>query len=287
MPAVPVGRMGVRHMPNDRTITYDVRCAGCGYNLRTLSADGVCPECSLPIRRTLSGAAIAGTSADYRRLTLCCRGIAVVLLVSALLAAAAESFAPPNVDLCFMALAAALGTLFWLSSGISRGPNEPRAFPTLRYVTRVTAPAALVTAIIWHVGYAHIAQEHPAAAIARRAAVLPGLLVVPSIAHETFFLSRLCQALGPPTASFARPLFNLSVAWWIAGVGVLVTTAHFLAGIERRPAYPVGEALSLIMGIGVITGVIAALYTCLLLGWRIPAAITLRSRLADPPPAER
>src|SRR5262245_18738214 len=32
------------------TINYDLRCVRCGYNLRTLARDAVCPECALPVR---------------------------------------------------------------------------------------------------------------------------------------------------------------------------------------------------------------------------------------------
>lgn len=36
-------------------IIGDAPCVGCGYNLRTLSADGVCPECALPVAQSLRG----------------------------------------------------------------------------------------------------------------------------------------------------------------------------------------------------------------------------------------
>lgn len=32
----------------------DILCLGCRYNLRGLAAEGVCPECGLPIARSLS-----------------------------------------------------------------------------------------------------------------------------------------------------------------------------------------------------------------------------------------
>lgn len=34
-------------------VSFDLPCLGCRYNLRTLGVEGICPECALPVRRTL------------------------------------------------------------------------------------------------------------------------------------------------------------------------------------------------------------------------------------------
>lgn len=39
-------------------ITYDRHCGQCGYNLRGLPVDGVCPECGYPIPRSLTFAEV-------------------------------------------------------------------------------------------------------------------------------------------------------------------------------------------------------------------------------------
>ncbi|MBL8879273.1 MAG: hypothetical protein JNG88_09155 [Phycisphaerales bacterium] len=49
---------------NDYQIESDVRCAGCGYNLCGLSADGLCPECAHPIGETLRFVELAGRQSD-------------------------------------------------------------------------------------------------------------------------------------------------------------------------------------------------------------------------------
>jgi hypothetical protein len=36
-----------------RELTGDLPCAGCGYNLRSISIRGVCPECGTPVRATI------------------------------------------------------------------------------------------------------------------------------------------------------------------------------------------------------------------------------------------
>ncbi len=38
-----------------RDIDRDVRCVSCGYNLRSLNPDGVCPECGVAVNRTIDG----------------------------------------------------------------------------------------------------------------------------------------------------------------------------------------------------------------------------------------
>ena len=39
----------------DGRIIGDVTCRGCGYNLRGLTPDGVCPECAIAIGRSVKG----------------------------------------------------------------------------------------------------------------------------------------------------------------------------------------------------------------------------------------
>lgn len=39
--------------PATAPITFDLPCLGCRYNLRSLPVENICPECALPIRRTL------------------------------------------------------------------------------------------------------------------------------------------------------------------------------------------------------------------------------------------
>jgi hypothetical protein len=49
--------VGASHTQADATgrIARDVRCIHCGYNLRSLLAEQVCPECNLPVRESLRG----------------------------------------------------------------------------------------------------------------------------------------------------------------------------------------------------------------------------------------
>lgn len=46
----------------------DVLCIGCGYNLRTLSRYGHCPECNAPVRASLSSGRLEHSNPDWLRL---------------------------------------------------------------------------------------------------------------------------------------------------------------------------------------------------------------------------
>ena len=43
----------------------DVPCLNCGYNLRGLEEDGQCPECGVPIERSLHGNLLIYSSPEY------------------------------------------------------------------------------------------------------------------------------------------------------------------------------------------------------------------------------
>src|SRR6476469_93986 len=38
----------------DRSISFDLKCTGCGYNLRGLTGEATCPECARPILASIN-----------------------------------------------------------------------------------------------------------------------------------------------------------------------------------------------------------------------------------------
>jgi MFS family permease len=51
----PVNGNPTGPLDSDGRVQMDLACVRCGYNLRTLAADGLCPECALPVARSIRG----------------------------------------------------------------------------------------------------------------------------------------------------------------------------------------------------------------------------------------
>jgi hypothetical protein len=72
--------------PSVGTVQPGVHCIQCGYDLSGLPADGVCPECGLPIERSLRSNMLIDASPEYvrklaRGLSLVLNGILLYLLL--------------------------------------------------------------------------------------------------------------------------------------------------------------------------------------------------------------
>jgi len=51
----PVEESPTGPLDRDGRVRIDLACLKCGYNLRTLAVDGLCPECALPVERSIRG----------------------------------------------------------------------------------------------------------------------------------------------------------------------------------------------------------------------------------------
>ena len=108
------------------TISGDLLCVNCGYNLRTLRVDGLCPECSMPVAKSLT--TVSACARWLKQLDL---GAKVLLMAMALLGLAMPTLrlAGPIGDLdllaCVLWLIAACGAA-WAGRWVGSGGPEPR-----------------------------------------------------------------------------------------------------------------------------------------------------------------
>lgn len=140
-----------------QTITQDMSCLRCGYNLRGLRSDGHCPECGSPVERSLHGDQLR--FADPNWLNTLRRGVAlmlwnllIVMVISMLAGLTAVLGAPPVVMQLATVIAAALA-LAAMYLVTAPEPTESFAGQTvkLRKAVRILAVIAFVGAI-WQQG---------------------------------------------------------------------------------------------------------------------------------------
>ena len=218
----------------DGHVCVNAPCLNCGYNLRTLSVEGLCPECAHPVRLSLSGQFLRFASPPWvRRLA---RG-ALLLLIS-------------------VAAAVGGGILLQMVTLLMLGLTAPSAPPTSSFIMLtglgqfVLTAAVLVLVIVglWFVttrdpGASHQAEGFTARRILRVCTwLLPvplvlGLLMVP------YWVS--IMPVAPPASPFAMftPTFVvLAVLSAVSSLVIFVVTPlallRHLMGLVRRIPRP-------------------------------------------------
>src|SRR5438128_2549555 len=66
--SVPIAHAAPVLVDAEGRVCVDAVCLGCGYNLRSLPEDAVCPECAQPVRRSLAGEQLRFAQAQWVRL---------------------------------------------------------------------------------------------------------------------------------------------------------------------------------------------------------------------------
>jgi hypothetical protein len=165
-----------------------------------------------------------------------------------------------DFDLVFVGLGAVLGACLWVLAGVGRSPDEGRGLGWLRVAARGAAPAAFVTAVAWHVGYAHVPQADGAGV--RRWAVVPGVLVAPGVAACLFALAEAARGRG--LIGFEWRLRIAAAGWTLSG---FVVVAYALLGLKGvGPTDPLTEATGFVIGMSALAGGVGYLYTIVLMG---------------------
>jgi hypothetical protein len=63
--AIPLPAIPLPPIPLPQVVLNDLPCRTCGYNLRTLSVEKICPECATPVAASLKGDLLSGCDPDW------------------------------------------------------------------------------------------------------------------------------------------------------------------------------------------------------------------------------
>ncbi len=274
-------------MDQPQTITRDVLCVRCGYNLRGLDLAGRCPECNNPIAQSVEGDLLPRADPVWLErlqlgMTVKLWNLVVGFLVGVVAGILVGAAGLPGVFVTLVALAgAALG--LWAAFLITS--QEPRVSMTedpvsLRRVVRGCAVAVVFAQVMQQAGeYA----PNGAALLVIGLALGVGASVV-SYFGEFVYLRRFARRI--PDARLVRStttvMWGMATMVALAGAGGLITaaTAPPAAGpsVFGTAGLAVGGAIACAAGIGLIICVLW--YIRLLLQYRAAfRAASMESRL--------
>lgn len=217
----------------ESTLTIDVACAGCGYDLRGLSPQGRCPECGGSIAESLAAAvaeragAAGGTAAPlnpwWRReikLAVVAALVAAVLPIGLLIALGGEIRLDRVARRWVLGFAAAGWVLQWYAAlkltTAEPGMGRSRWQAGNAWVLHFSATSYLLVPLIW--GLLPRFDPHPLVVVALTAArwcVLPASVTF--LLHVRFLFRRLAVPTGAPKqgcwpSCWRRPFSRISAS---------------------------------------------------------------------------
>jgi len=264
----------------DETIQQDLPCSRCGYNLRGLTLDMACPECSAPVGSSIHGDLLGFADPDWldklRRGTLLKLWSMLLALISAvILVAAARLGASQQIELVVGLPAAILGVwaVFLITS------QEPRISlqndtVTLRKVVRVCAVIGASQGLL-------SAAFEPVGSAGRTAvsvALVPLMFFyVIAVFGEFVYYRRFARRI--PDKALVRSttivMWGLGTTFAILAIGTAIRCAVAAAGISVAASgggAPTGAGLSGMICFGCATGVggivFGILYVLLLFSYK-------------------
>lgn len=245
---------GPRPPDPHRPLDHDLPCTRCGYNLRDLTLERLCPECGTPIDRSAHGNLLRYADPDWLdKLRL---GTALMLwalllsLVGGLSGSMGVALGLPQGVLGLIGLiggAVSVSAMFLVTT-----PEPAVAFAeetvTLRKVVRTTAIMSFLGLGL-----------HQSAQLTGRASILfavSGLLFLPGIVAQFGFLMLFRRlALRVPDERFARS--TRIVLWGYSLTMTVVITAGFVVALGvtgAGPTTPAGRWGVVALGVPVCGG---------------------------------
>jgi len=211
-----------RSAPVAGDITTDLPCARCGYNLRTLTADALCPECATPVVRSLQGQLLQ--FADPRWLSTLRIGTAlllghVVVRITASVLTATTMFGSQWLGYLIWLAGDVLGVVaVFLLTTTEPASQADQGSATLRRVLRVACVIGLFSRYAWVLPGLSNAAPVAAGGVISAAANL--FLAVGLLRY----LRRLAQRI--PDAALVSNTFVVMI-----GLGLIMVWGVFLHGV--------------------------------------------------------
>lgn len=247
----------------DGRIDQDVTCTRCGYNLRGLSPEGVCPECASPVGRSIQGDFLRFSSPDWVEglasgMNWIVAGILIAILGACVESQAARATAQVNlVEVVILALGIVSVVGFWMVTAPDPAREQDEPWWAARSLAR--SSVVLDYALNW-LGLGTGAM-HP-----WLAAVLAVLIVVTSLVKMIAGLVYARQlALRIPDRKLATECRQIMWGWIILLVLPAVCFGGLgMAGQTGRPLAPWGNGLMVLMCGWLIILLILAIFTLLI-----------------------
>ena len=260
---------------NRPSSTSDPLCVGCGHNLRGIASDECCPECGVPVTRSMGGDLLS--AADPRWLERLCRGqLYLAIIPVALIAlwvtmlpleAAFDDFLRENRH--FIIVTRAIQGLLWfaclLLGVVGVTTRDPRLTFTERPIglRRLARGAAVAVLVIMPLYFLLEYGSYAAAAIAP---FVHGVLtnafkamVFLTVVAVTFYLSRLARRV--PNDRLARRARSIPEYFVLfLAISIVATRSARLAGYDSATMLTSDSPLWVTVGtIGTLFGLAAIL----------------------------
>ncbi|MFH1746463.1 MAG: hypothetical protein ABIG44_05395 [Planctomycetota bacterium] len=194
----------------DGRVCVDAFCLSCGYNVRTLPANGICPECAQPVGPSLRGELLH--FADARWVNRLARGALLILIAIGV-----------SVGL-YLLSPIMMGVFFAISPPVPGGPGMPTIVPFTMIAQSALGLGAVVIAMI---GFFQLSIHEPAAparpgGFRTRRFVRYGLWLMP--APIVLGLMATLTVVSQFTVTTAVPAFpRLPMFFWVFMVGAALT----------------------------------------------------------------
>lgn len=267
-------------------VVGDVQCRRCGYSVRGLPADGVCPECATPVGRSLLGDLLKFAEPAWVRkvasgMSLILWGILVGILFNCIAGAFGRYFqdARPLFALVVTLGGSLLGVIgtWMMTSRDPSGIGEDSAV-NARKIVRATLIVGMAGGIL-----NGISPLAPGDAARTAIAVVGGLCMIVSLLGEWYrflYYETIARRIPDPRLAgrsrFLRWAYVCSLGAGLAG-GAIVLAAHWATGDVTSGVGPVGV---LLVGLAALGVVVFGLLTLLLL-LRLRRAVSAEAQQAE------